>query len=397
VSANVRNQPVTRSTTAVAQPSLGRPRVRREYVAPTPGSSRNRRTAGIALGIAISLAFAYIALHKISLAEVWQSLSGADYFWVIPSTLVGVLPVVILRAYRWRILFNDPSTVPIGDSFAAINIGLMFGNLLPSRAGEVPRVFALRRTTGLSAFEIGATVVVERLLDTFVLAIFGAALWPLFPEEAWIRVLGIVCVGVIVGFLALLAAAALFRERLTALVQGSLRRLPWVSDERALSVQRALGAGSAILLRPRRLMQALALTVVVWALGVLAIWLLFPAFGLEIEGSAPWLILVANAFAITLPTGPAGVGVFEASIQAALISYGVGASSALSYAVVLHAINFLPIMLIGAASSWWIACRPAHARVVEKAESKAAERAERSPPERTEFQPAAEGSVQSYS
>jgi glycosyltransferase 2 family protein len=391
VSTNVREQAVPSPTSAVAQPSLRLPRLREEYVATTPRPSGSRRVLGIAIGIAISIACAYIALEKISLDQVWQSLSGAHYFWVIPSTLVGLLPVLVLRAYRWRLLFDDPEAVPVRESFAAINIGLMFGNLLPSRAGEIPRVFALRRTTGLSAFEIGSTVVVERLLDTFVLAVFGAALWPLFPDEPWIRVLGFVCVGVIVGFLALLAAAAIFRERLTALVLGGIRRLPRVSDERALSVQRSLAAGSAILLRPRRLLEVLALTVVVWAMGVLAIWLLFPAFGLEISGSAPWLILVANAFAITLPSGPAGVGVFEASIQAALIAYGISASSALSYAVVLHAINFLPVMLIGAASAWWIACRPAHARIVEK--EKAAARAL----ERPELQPSAGRSVQSYS
>lgn len=333
-----------------------------EPVGPAARRARLRRLIGISAGVAVSIAFAYLSLQKISMEHLWQSLSGAHYIWVIPSTLVGLLPVCLLRAYRWRILFDDPATVSVGDSFAAISIGLMFGNVLPSRVGEVPRVFALRRTTGLSAFEIGATVVVERLLDTFVLALFGAALWPLFPDDPWIRVLGFFCVGVIVVLLALLAAAAVWRDHLPALVLGVLRRLPWVSEERARYAARALAAGSAILLRPRRLIEALLLTVVVWALGVAAIWLLFPAFGLDVGGSAPWLILVANAFAITLPSGPAGVGVFEASIQAALIAYGVSASTALSYAVVLHAINFLPIILIGAASAWWIARHPVHPR-----------------------------------
>ena len=338
----------------------------RDWIAPASGEGTGRRRLiWIFIGIAISAAFAYLALEKISLSEVGSSLSEAHYIWVIPSALVGLLPVLLLRAYRWRILFDKPETVPVSDSFASINIGLMFGNVLPSRAGEVPRVFALRHTTRLSAFEIGTTVLVERLLDTFVLAIFGAALWPLFPDAPWIEVLGFVCVGVIVAFLALLAAVALFRERLGDLVLRGLRKLPRVSEEQALYVRRALGAGSAILLRPRRMLQALALSVLVWAMGVAAIWLLFPAFGLDLSGSAPWLILVANAFAITLPSGPAGVGVFEASIQAALIAYGVSASTALSYAVVLHAINFLPIIAIGLASSWWIARHPAGARPPE--------------------------------
>jgi glycosyltransferase 2 family protein len=344
---------------------VSHPRARERWAPPASRGPKPSHLVGIAVGIAVSAAFAYLALEQISLGHVWESLSGASYIWVIPSAVVGLLPVLLLRAYRWRILFDDPATVPVRDSFAAINIGLLFSNVLPWRAGEVPRVFALRRTTGLSAFEVGATVVVERMLDTFVLAVFGAALWPLFPEEAWIRVLGFVCIGVIVGFIALLAALAILRERLAGFVLGALRRLPWVPEDRAVHVQRALAAGSAILLRPRRLMEALALTVVVWFLGVAAIWLLFPAFDLEVSASAAWLILVANAFAITLPTAPAGVGAFEASIQAALIAYGVSASTALSYAVVLHAINFLPIILIGAVSSWWITRHPARPRPSE--------------------------------
>jgi glycosyltransferase 2 family protein len=320
-----------------------------------------RSPLGIAIGLAISVVFAYIALEKISLSQVWESLSGANYVWLIPSCLL-LLPIALLRAWRWRLLFNDPAAVPVEDSFAAGNVGLMFNNLLPSRAGEVPRVFALRRTTGLSAFEIGATVIVERLLDAFVLALFGVALWPLFPEETWIRFLGLFCLAVILGSLVLVAALAVFRERLTGVLLRLLKRLPFVSHERAVYVRRALSAGSAILLHPRRLTEAMIITVLVWSLGALSVWVLFPAFDIELGGAAPWLVLVANSFAVAIPSGPAGVGVYEASAQAALIAFNVSASTALSYAVVLHAVNFFPIILIGLLSSWWIARHPVHPR-----------------------------------
>lgn len=334
---------------------------------PRAGASQNRwrQAIWIAIGIAISALFAYLAVEKISFQQVGESLRNANYWWLIPSALL-VLPIAVLRAWRWKLLVNDPATVPLSQSFAATNVGLMFNNLLPSRVGEVPRIFALRRTTGLSAFEIGATLVVERVLDVFVVAVLGAILWPFFPgDETWIRVLGFVCVGVIIGSAALIAGLAIFRERLTALLLAMLKRLPFVSDERAYSVRLALGAGSAILLRPRRLAEVLIITAFIWATGAISIWVLFPALDLDLGAAAPWLILIANTFAIMVPSGPATVGVYEASVQAALIALGISASTALSFAVVLHAVNFFPVILMGAVSSWWIARQPAHARFEE--------------------------------
>jgi glycosyltransferase 2 family protein len=318
-------------------------------------------TIVVALGIVISVVFGYIALEKISLDQVKASLSGANYIWVIPSVALTI-PIAVLRAIRWRILFKDPETVPVGQSFAAISVGLMFNSVLPARAGEVPRIVALRRTTGLSAFEIGATVVVERILDVFVVALMGAALWAFFPDKTWIHLLGLVCFGVIAAFALLLVALAVLRERLPPLLLRMLNKLPFVSPDRARSVRLALGAGASILLRPKRLVEAVLVTITLWGVGAMSIWVLLPAFDIHVGGVAPWLILVANTFAVTIPSGPATVGVYEASVQAALIAYGVSASTALSYAIVLHAVNFFPVILVGLVSSWWISRHPAHAR-----------------------------------
>lgn len=318
------------------------------------------------IGLAISAFFAYLAVEKISFDQVGESLRHANYWWLIPSALC-VLPISFLRSWRWKLLFNDPNQVPLSQSFAATNVGLMFNNLLPSRVGEVPRVFALRRTTGLSAWEIGATLVVERVLDVFIIAVLGAALWPFFPEdETWIRALGFLCVGVIVATVALIAGLAVFRDRLAALLLRLLNRLPLITEERARTVQYALVAGSAILLRPRRLVEVGIISAFIWVIGAISIWVLFPALDLDLVAAAPWLILVANTFAIMVPSGPATVGVYEASVQVALIALGVGASTALSFAVVLHAVNFFPVILLGAVCAWWIARQPAHPRFEEE-------------------------------
>jgi uncharacterized membrane protein YbhN (UPF0104 family) len=54
------------------------------------------------------------------------------------------------------------------------------------------------------------------------------------------------------------------------------------------------------------------------------------------------------ALAITVPTAPGFVGVFEGAIKATLVLYGIPDSVAVTYALVYHATTFLPITLLGA-------------------------------------------------
>jgi uncharacterized membrane protein YbhN (UPF0104 family) len=56
--------------------------------------------------------------------------------------------------------------------------------------------------------------------------------------------------------------------------------------------------------------------------------------------------VIAIGLAMILPSSPAAVGVFEGATVVALGAYGVNQSDALSYALVLHAINVLPFIVI---------------------------------------------------
>jgi uncharacterized protein (TIRG00374 family) len=314
-----------------------------------------RRALLVVVSFAISAACLVYVLNRISLRDMVDSLRAADYAWVIPSTLLTI-GTAWLRGVRWRALFAAPGAITTGQAFAASSVGLMFNNLLPSRAGDVVRVFSLRRATGVSAVEIGATVVVERVLDIFVLGLIGLALWPWLPDRPWVQVLGAVCLGVVLACAAGLALLLALRSPLRSLVLRVLRRLPGLRN-RAGHLQQALGAGIAVLGRPRQLVAAVALSLAVWLSAGLAALVLFPAFDLDPWTLAPWLLLVANSFALVIPSSPGTIGVYEASVQAALVAYGLSSSAALSFALVLHAINFFPVIAVGAIAWVWLRAR----------------------------------------
>jgi uncharacterized membrane protein YbhN (UPF0104 family) len=61
------------------------------------------------------------------------------------------------------------------------------------------------------------------------------------------------------------------------------------------------------------------------------------------------LVVVAINLSLVLPSSPAALGVFEAATVVALRAFDVPRAEALSYALVLHLLNLVPFLVIGAA------------------------------------------------
>ena len=64
----------------------------------------------------------------------------------------------------------------------------------------------------------------------------------------------------------------------------------------------------------------------------------------------PLIVLVATNLILILPSSPAARGAFEAAAVLALSAYGVDREDALSFALVLHALNAFPYPPLGYAA-----------------------------------------------
>jgi P-type Mg2+ transporter len=303
------------------------------------------------VGAAISALCFWLALRRVSLGDVWSSLAAAHWAWLVP-TLVLTYATLFARAVRWRFLFHDPSALSTWEAAKNLNIGLMFNSILPSRAGEVPRLFGLARSTGLSKLEIAATIVVERVLDLLAVAVVALIAWPWLPDRHWINALCLLCAIIVAAIVAAGVAMWVLRRPAVALSTRFLRWAPFVHSGRAAERVEALVRGVRIVKEPRRLLVALALSAVVWAVTGLSILALYPAFDLSVTSSSVWLILVATSLATTVPSTSGGLGVYEAAVQSSLVAAGVATSPALSFALALHAVNLVPVSLTGALAAW---------------------------------------------
>jgi glycosyltransferase 2 family protein len=185
------------------------------------------------------------------------------------------------------------------------------------------------------------------VLDVLVLLGIFFASAPFVPRTDWLgRSLGLGA-AVFVVLSTLVVAFAVYGRRPARLLLRPLTLLPGISRERTETGAANLVGGFSVFRRPRIALQATVLTAVSWFLIAFSFWLVMLGFDLGVGFEAGLLVVVATNFAMILPSGPAAVGVFEAATIVALATFGVDRTVALSYGIVVHALNALPYIPAG--------------------------------------------------
>lgn len=302
------------------------------------------------VGLAITAAFTVLTLRSVHLSDVVDALRESDYVWLLPAAAVLAVGV-LLRAVRWRALFTPRSRPPLRETASALLVGLFFNNVLPLRVGEIARVVALNRRCGTSRGEALSTVVVERVYDVFVLLLLLFAVSPLLPDVGWLDAAAVIGAVLAVVLAAAVVVVRRFGSRPIAFVLRPLARVLPVTEQRLEHVAVALDRGLAGLRSAAVALTALGWTVASWLALALSNGLLLLGFdtGLDTADTllAGLLVLVATNLAMVLPSSPAALGVFEGATVIALSAFGVDESLALSYALVLHALNLVPYVVVG--------------------------------------------------
>jgi len=100
-----------------------------------------------ALGLVLSAAFLYFAFRGIELHRVVENIRQANVPLLVFSAVAATL-IFPLRARRWKpILEPIEPDIPFSRLWSATAIGMMINNVVPARAGEFARAYALSRST----------------------------------------------------------------------------------------------------------------------------------------------------------------------------------------------------------------------------------------------------------
>jgi len=301
-----------------------------------------------AAGLVVTAACMYFAVRGVALDDAIDALRDSNLLWLVPTLPVFALAIA-LRALRWWSLFATARRPSLRAVTYALLIGYFFNNILPARAGEAARVIALHRRAATPKAETVGTVVVERLFDVLALLIVLFVSYPWLPEVSWLRAAAIFGAVVVAVLLALVFVIVRYDERAVHWLLSPLRRIRRAGiAERLEAVAVNATRGLVALRSPRIALRGMLLTIASWATLGASYAILTNAFALDLPLVAGMLVTVAINLSLVLPSSPAALGVFEAATVVALRAFDVPHAEALSYALVLHLLNLVPFLVIGA-------------------------------------------------
>ena len=308
--------------------------------------------------LVLLLTFGLLAffLRNADFAAVWGETRRARPLLLLAAVIVTGLTYA-LRALRWQYLLAPLGHTRFSNAFRATVIGFAATFLLPARAGEVIRPYLLARREGLHATAAFATIILERLLDLVtVLFLFAAFVLTVDPgtlsavDDASlgrVKYGGLLAAAAAGAALAVAFLAAGHPERLGRWALGVERILPARLARAVAHFVESFSLGLAVMRQPRRLVVSLVLSVPLWLSIAAGIWLTSLAFHMTLPYMGSFLVMTILVVGVAMPT-PGAVGGFHAAYQIAVTTFfGAPTDRAVGAAIVLHAISFLPVTLLG--------------------------------------------------
>ncbi|MEA2380719.1 MAG: phosphatidyl-myo-inositol alpha-mannosyltransferase [Solirubrobacteraceae bacterium] len=340
-------------------PADGRPSVppqRLTSIEPALPSSRSPlrrhgRRAGIAVATVAGAALSWMALQRIGLDQIGQSLVAATPWWVVVALGLMCLSMGV-RAAAWHAILRaamPQARLRPADALQGTFIGVLMSATLPARLGEPSRALIVARRTGHPREHLPTvigTIVSQTLLNVAALAVLGVVMFStvsVFSERH--KALVFFAIAPLAILAAVLVAPALLRG---GAASRSRRAQAWMRRARGAAAQ--LRQGVRVFRNPRLGLAATVLQLAAWGMQWLSCYALLAALGLDDIaglGAAAAVLFAVNVTAV-LPATPSNLGVFQAACVAVLASYHVGYADALAYGIILQAVEIATAVMMGA-------------------------------------------------
>ena len=319
------------------------------------GRDRRRaaaRKAGIGLtGLVVAL-LALLALRRIGLDQIGDSLLRATPTWVLLG--LGLMcGSMIVRGVAWHAILTaalPEARLRRSDALQGTFIGVLMSATLPARLGEPSRALIVARRTGRPRDNLPTvigSIVSQTLLNVVALVGLGIVMFStvdLFSQ----RQRGLVAFAI--APMAVLVAVLVLPALLHGGVPSRSRRVQaGVAKVRAALAQ--VRAGLRVFRSPKLGAEATALQLSAWVIQWLSCYVLLVALGLDDRagiGAAAAVLFAVNVTAV-LPITPSNLGVFQFACVAVLAgAYGVGKADALAYGIILQAVEIATAVVMGA-------------------------------------------------
>lgn len=309
-------------------------------------------------GIAISLFFMVLLLRKIEFRSLGGALRSADYYYISLAVCLTFISY-FLRAVRWRYLLISEKCVPLSSLYPATIIGYMANNLLPARLGEFVRAHMLAQQEQLETPAVFASLVIDRLFDGFtVLLLLMMTLYtielPVGMEDAALALRGGGAVMFLLycGIMLFLYLLKMHTMRTLVAVGYVLKPFPKRLSDKIIPLLGSFIGGIRLSLRGGHLAAICATSGGIWLFCLLSVNMTLRSFNLHLPITASMFILILLVFAVMVPASPGFIGTYHYACYKGLSVYGIPETTSVGIALVMHAIGFFPVIIVGLYYLW---------------------------------------------
>ncbi|HEY1741773.1 MAG TPA: lysylphosphatidylglycerol synthase transmembrane domain-containing protein [Granulicella sp.] len=292
-------------------------------------------------GFLISAFFLWFTFRGFKLAD-FKGIRLEAPVWIVGVVLFSVAGYTV-RCYRWWRMLRS-----VGARFSAcarvFMTSLAANNILPLRIGDVMRIFTYSGDLNATPSIILSTVILEKLLDIFTIAILFVITIHFSKDVSHHLLVGAeagIAVST-VGLLVLVFGARVLEQpvkRLFARTKNEkLAKLEhWLLL--ALDCIRQIGVLGTLGL--------VGYSFVAWFFEGLLYISAAHLVGLQTDWAGPWQAVAQANLSFLIPSSPGGIGPFEWACKDALIRHGATAASGGIFGLLIHAWLWVSITAVG--------------------------------------------------
>lgn len=287
--------------------------------------------------IAVTLAILSFLLWKVEFnASGFEDTLRSVRIGYFLFSLFGVLLVLGVKSYRWRLLIrNEGATYSAYKGFAAYMASDAVGIVTPGRIGEIARLYYLREESDISFYGAFKTIVSDRIFDFTMLGWFGLSgmlfYFKTFGDYPGLYyALGVLVIVVLSYFITIQFLAVILRNK-------KVSRWP---------VIRFIYESFLAVLGKR--------AILMWSITFLAYlmyfnfsWLIMLSLHLSLTYIDVVFIMSIMSLSTIIPLSVAGFGTREATLVLLFSYYGLSSETAISFSLMHFTAFFLWGGLIG--------------------------------------------------
>lgn len=304
----------------------------------------SKSSPAVWLGAGLSLVAVAVLLWRVNFHDLAASVASANGIWLVP-TLALFFVMFALRAWRWSVLLGG---TPFWATWHANIIGYFFNITLPLRLGEIARAYVIAKKASLPVARALSAVVAERIIDLASVLLMFAWFAQRIPMGRTFTRAATVGSAFLVLCVAMGLLLVIKGETFERLLGSRLQRFGKARAEGLLLQLRQIREGLRSVGSGTRLLQSLALTVLIWGMTIALTEVCMKAFFADVEVTRAGLVVVFANLGGALPSAPGGLGIVQGFAASALVvPFGVSESTALAFVLVWSLGQQLVLIALG--------------------------------------------------